>query len=289
MQTSISSRHGSFLILIGAFCFSTIGFVQAQAPEGATPYVLGALRMVGGGIALFLWCFWKGLLPERHPWPLKYVLPSVLGLIGFQMFFFKGVLAAGVAVGTVVAIGFSPIVVAVLGWLFLGERPKKLWYPATALALFGLVLLNVSGMEQANASAVFLPFAAGFSYACFFVFSKPLGNMHAPETVMTVLFLICGSCMLPIFWLYPSAWILTPKGVLVAVHLGVVATAFALTLTLAGLRTTPAATASTLSLAEPLAAAFLGFFLLNEPLTVFAVVGIFAIFLSVLILVLFSK
>ena len=44
--------HGPLLILAGALCFSTTGFVQALAPEGATPYVIGALRMAVGGIAL---------------------------------------------------------------------------------------------------------------------------------------------------------------------------------------------------------------------------------------------
>ena len=77
----------------------------------------------------------------------------------------------------------------------------------------------------------------------------------------------------------------TPVGALVALHLGVVTTAIAFSLTLAGLKVTPAATASTLSLAEPLSAACLGIFFLHEPLSLSAAVGIALIFGSVLILV----
>ena len=63
----------------------------------------------------------------------------------------------------------------------------------------------------------------------------------------------------------------------------------AFSLTLAGLKVTPAATASTLSLGEPLGAACLGLFFLNETLTFSAGVGIALIFLSVLLLVAFDR
>ena len=129
------------------------------------------------------------------------------------------------------------------------------------------------------------PLLAGFSYACYFVFSKPLARNAAPGSVMMVLCLLSGLCMLPVFWIYPAAWLATPMGALVALHLGVVTTAIAFSLTLAGLKVTPAATASTLSLAEPLSAACLGIFFLHEPLSLSAAVGIALIFGSVLILV----
>ena len=118
--------RGPLLILLGALCFSTTGTVQALSPEGATPYVIGALRMLVGGLALLLWCAFQGELPRFWRWPMRCVVPSTLALLGFQFFFFRGVLEAGVAVGTVVAIGFSPIVVALLGLIFLREKPAKM-------------------------------------------------------------------------------------------------------------------------------------------------------------------
>ena len=196
-----------------------------------------------------------------------------------------GLAEAGVAVGTVVAIGFSPIVVALLGLIFLREKPAKAWYPATGLALIGLILLNADAVGGASFAGMAFPLLAGFSYACYFVFSKPLAQNAAPGSVMMVLCLLSGLCMLPVFWIYPAAWLATPVGALVALHLGVVTTAIAFSLTLAGLKVTPAATASTLSLAEPLSAACLGIFFLHEPLSLSAAVGIALIFGSVLILV----
>lgn len=276
---------GPLLIVLGALCFSTTGTVQALAPEGATPYVIGALRMLGGGLALLAWCAMRGDLPRFWHWPMRCVVPSALALLGFQIFFFQGVLEAGVAVGTVVAIGSSPIAVALLGLAFLREKPAKAWYPATGLALLGLLLLNIDSVDGASVTGMAFPLLAGFSYACYFVFSKPLAQNASPESVMMVLFLLSGLCMLPVFWIYPAAWLATPAGALVALHLGVVTTAIAYSLTLTGLKVTPAATASTLSLAEPLSAACLGIFFLHEPVSLSVAAGIILIFGSVLILV----
>lgn len=173
--------RGPLLILLGALCFSTTGTVQALSPEGATPYVIGALRMLVGGLALLLWCAFRGELPRFWRWPMRCVVPSTLSLLGFQFFFFRGVLEAGVAVGTVVAIGFSPIVVALLGLIFLREKPAKAWYPATGLALIGLILLNADAVGGASFAGMAFPLLAGFSYACYFVFSKPLAQNAAPD------------------------------------------------------------------------------------------------------------
>lgn len=222
--------RGPLLILLGALCFSTTGTVQALSPEGATPYVIGALRMLVGGLALLLWCAFRGELPRFWRWPMRCVVPSTLALIG-------------------------------------------------------LILLNADAVGGASFAGMAFPLLAGFSYACYFVFSKPLAQNAAPGSVMMVLCLLSGLCMLPVFWIYPAAWLATPVGALVALHLGVVTTAIAFSLTLAGLKVTPAATASTLSLAEPLSAACLGIFFLHEPLSLSAAVGIALIFGSVLILV----
>lgn len=284
MKISLFSEKGPLLVLLGALFFSTTGFAQTQAPEGASPYVIGALRMLGGGVCLGIWCLFRGYSPCNYRWPLRYLLPSSLALVGFQLLFFKGLLLTGLAVGTVVSIGFSPVAVAVMGWLVLGEKPLRVWYPATGLALVGLVLLNFGGTGEVNPAAVLLPLGAGFAYASYFVFSKPLAQNNPPELVMMMLCLISGVCLLPVFWLFPVQWILSPRGLLVAAHLSIITTAGAFSLTLAGLRTTKAATASTLSLAEPLGAALLGLFFLHETVSGYGLTGMGCILAGVILL-----
>ncbi len=59
-------------------------------------------------------------------------------------------------------------------------------------------------------------------------------------------------------------WAIETDGLLVVLHLGLVATAMAYLLFARGLRTVPAVHAVTLSLAEPLTAATLGILVLKE-------------------------
>lgn len=249
--------RGPLLVLAGALCFSTTGFVQALAPEGATPYVIGGVRMMGGGLALLLWCALRGLLPRRDGWPpelvLKRVIPAALALVGFQICFFRGVQEAGVAVGTVAAHRLFPGGCGRTRFSAArGKAPVKIWYASTALAIAGLILLNWrNGGSGGGVSALVLPLAAGFCYACYYVFSKPLGQRHPPETVMMVLCLAGGVCLSPVFFLYPTAWMLSLPGALVALHLGVITTALAFSLTLAGLRETPRRPPRPLAWANP--------------------------------------
>jgi drug/metabolite transporter, DME family len=71
----------------------------------------------------------------------------------------------------------------------------------------------------------------------------------------------------------PLDWLATPRGVLVALHLGLLATAVAYVLFATGLGRVTVATAATMSLAEPLTAATLGVAVLGERLTVAGLAG----------------
>lgn len=284
-------RSGPLHLLAGALCFSTTGCAQALAPDGATPYVIGALRLALGFGALFCWCALKKSLPFGQTWSGREialnVLPATLALVGFQLCFFKGVLDAGIGVGTVASIGTSPIIVALLALVLLKEKPAPAWYGATFLAVLGLVLLNWQGMQKECGFALGMPLAAGFCYACYYVFSKPLSRAHPPETVMLVLFGLGGLVLSPVYALFPVAWVASPRGLAVALYLGVVATALAYTLTLTGLKTTRASTASTIGLAEPMAAACLGIFFLGEAMSAVTLAAMGCMLLGVLLLALF--
>lgn len=281
---------GSLAILLGALCASTTGTAQALAPEGATPLAMGTIRMLGGGISLLLLGLFTRNLPKREGWPLVRTVLCALGLVGFQLCFFVAIKSIGVAVGTVVAVGSSPIAVGLFGWLALGEKPSHIWYTATAIAVAGLTALTFSGGSTEGMNFDLIGFAlavlAGSSYAVFLVGIKPLLKVHDSAHIMTVVFLIGGLAMTPILFNQSLAWVPTVHGVLVILDLGILTTAVAFTLILYGMKTTPVAVTSTLGLAEPLGAALLGIFLLNEPVTVPALLGMGLIFCSMVLLVL---
>ena len=97
-----------------------------------------------------------------------------------------------------------------------------------------------------------------------------------------------GLILLPPLFSVDLHWLAQPRGLAVALHLGLVATALSYFLFARGLGV-PVATAVTLSLAEPLTAGLLGILVLGKRLTVPAFIGIGLLFTGLAILALGAR
>lgn len=257
--------RGTWLILGASVLWGTTGTAQALAPAGATPTGIGVLRLVIAGAALLSLTGVRGRIKGLHGWPLIPTLMAAAGVAAYQLFFFAGVAATGVAVGTMVAIGSSPVFAGVLAFLVRGERPAPRWYLATAMAVAGAVLLVLPGDRvEASAAGVLLALGAGLAYAGYAVAGKGVVDSRGPDAAMAVVFSAAALMLSPLLWTSDLTWALTARGAGVILHLGLIATAVAYVLFARGLTTVPVSTAVTLSLAEPLTAALLGITLLGE-------------------------
>jgi DME family drug/metabolite transporter len=277
--------RGYWLVLIAACLWGTNGTAQALAPQGAQPLVIGALRIALGGLTLLLIAGLRGALRDRRRWA---VLPTIIGslsIAAYQVFFFAGVARTGVAIGTIVGIGSTPILAGPIGFLVRGERPTRRWAFATALGVIGCALLIIVGEEvHIDLLGIFLAICAGGSYAVFATVSKGLLEEHPPEAVMAITFCLGALFISPLLFTADLHWLVQPSGILVIIHLGVITAAIGYTLFAQGLSLVPVATAATLTLAEPLTAGLLGVFFLHETLTLPAFVGILLIFAGLVIL-----
>ena len=281
--------QGPIFILIASLCFSTTGTSQALAPEGATPMVIGGLRLLLGFVALFFWCLFTNRMPNLKTWPKLVTLISALGILAYQMFFFAAAKATGVAVSAVVACGFIPISTGIVAFIFLKERPTTVWYLATLAAVIGLVLLSFTPDMQAQPIGLLLACMAATGYAFYAVFGKKVVAGNDPATVIMVLFAVGAILVSPVFFIFPMDWLLSVRGILVALHLGLIATALGYTTYMAGLKTTPASTCATINLSEAIMAACWGVFLLGEHLQALHWAGMAMIFGAVTLLTLKSK
>jgi DME family drug/metabolite transporter len=269
-----SSTRGAWLVLAAAACWGTTGTAQAFAPESATPLAVGAVRLAVGGTALLLLALGRRQL-HRGGWRFWPTAFAIAGIALYQICFFAAVRATGVAAGTVVAIGSAPILAGLIGLIFLGERPTLRWMVATAFAIAGCTLLVTGGGALTiNPVGILLALGAGGSYAAYSAASKNLLRDHSPDAVNAVAFFGGALLLAPLLLLVDLSWLATPRGVAVALELGLVATALAYVLYLRGLSLIPTATAVTLALMEPLVAATLGIVVLGERLTPVAWVGI---------------
>jgi DME family drug/metabolite transporter len=195
----------------------------------------------------------------------------------------------GVAVGTVVAVGSSPILAGLLVILVWRRRPTTHWLLATALAVSGVILLAGGGEVAIHPVGLALALATGLSYAVYVLATKRLLDDQPAERATAVVFGLGALLLTPILFLSDLSWLARPSGLLVVLHLGVVTIGLAYLLFAQGLTAVPAAAAVTLSLAEPLTAALLGLFFLGERLPAIGFVGIGLLFAGLLWLTVKAK
>lgn len=286
-QPPLNLSSGPWLVLGAALLWGTTGTAQAFAPAGFDPMVIGALRLLIGGLALLLLALVRGELKWKTAWRWRPLLLAALFTASYQLCFFAAVARTGVAVGTIVGIGSSPIAGGLLGWIFRGERPGRRWTGATVLAICGCVLLSLdSGNIAVDLLGILLALGAGVSYAAYALVIKGLLEHHSPNAVMALVVCLGALFLLPVFMInVDPTWLFQPRSIAVALHLGLATMALSYWLFARGLQRVQVATAVTLSLAEPMTAATLGIIVLGEQLTSRAFVGISLIFAGLVLLV----
>ena len=282
------------LVVAAAALWGTTGTARALGPDAASPSAVGAARLVVGGACLLL-AARAGLLVTARP-DAAADRPgpadagddrarrrgSALGLAvaagamaAYQPLFFGGVARTGVAVGTVVGIGSAPILAGVLGAVVRGERPGRRWWIATALALTGtLLLVGTGGADDVDPAGIGLAVGAGLAYSIYVLATKLLLDAGwAADAVTVRVFAWAGLVLVPVA-VAGLGPLLTPGGVLMVLHLGVLTVAVAYVLFGRGLRRVGVGVAGTLTLAEPATAATLGVIVVGERLGASTVAGI---------------
>jgi len=272
-MATVSPRVGVACILGGSALFATIGTAQAIGGLDATPLALGGARLIVASIALVL------LLPafgqQRGAivglWRRPAVIVAAVATAFFQVTFFAGVRAAGVALGTLLVIGSVPVFAGILSWTFLGQRPTVGWLAATGVCLAGLALLFSQGLMSGSPVGVALCLVTGLGIASYAVAART--QVH-PVSLMAAAFSLGALLMVPLLAFQPMDWLLHPKGIALALYLGLATMVLANWLQLRGLAVIGPAPTMTLNLAEPLIATMLGVLVLGESLTMLAVVGL---------------
>ena len=280
-------------VLAAALLFGTTGASQALGPEGTTPLSVGVMRMVIGGTVLAAIAF---TLAARHrrrrpPSPRLGIRPLALmvltgaSLAAYQPLFFLGTARNGVAVGTVVALGSAPILAGMLEWALTRRRPTATWMLATGLATVGVVLLGAGGEAGTGGGTdpmgLVGSVGAGATFAVIANAQRRLLDAGwDPFTVVGAM----GACAAAIFAcalpFVDVGWLAEPRGIAMALWLG---------LATWGLSGLTAATAATLTLAEPLTASILGVVVLGERLSPLAVAGLVVLAAGLALLALGSR
>lgn len=264
-----------------AALWGTAGTAQELLLPEAPPVAIAAIRcIIGGGVLLVI-----ALAPARRASLLATVRhggaplwSATAAMTVFQACYLLGIRSAGVALGTLVALGSAPAWAGMLA-AATGRRPRGRWVAATGLAVAGLALLVRADAGAAPISGVALAAVAGAAYGTYTTTSARL-RVTDRGAVVAVTFTVCGLVLLPSLAVTGGIPV-DADAVVGLAWLAVATTIVAYRLFLRGLVHLDAPAATTLSLLEPLTATLLAVTLVGERLTGPGVVGVAALLVGV--------
>jgi DME family drug/metabolite transporter len=255
-----------------------IGTLFGRA-AGLSALFVAAYRLLAGGglIVAFLTLTGSRRPAGRAPWTRI----AVIGLLSalFQSCYFAAISLTSVSLATLVTIGGTPVIVAVVEHARGRRALDRAGTVTIALALAGLGLLvgrpggGFSETAVLASAGLALLSAAGFA-AVTLLGTSPVTGLDE-LTLNGFAFSLGGMALLPLAAMLGGGLGFRPSlasaGLLAA--LGIGPTAVAYTLYFRGLRTASASTAALLSLIEPLTAAVLAALVLGNRLSATGIAG----------------
>jgi drug/metabolite transporter (DMT)-like permease len=203
--TAAARRKGVLLMLAAGLCWSTGGiFVRNVATADGWEIVFW--RSVFMVVFLFAALAWwhRGAVWSK----IAAVGPAGLlagALLAATFFFFVLSLARNTAANTYVLMATGPFFVALFGLVFLGERVKLRTWIAIAVAMAGITLMFVDGLDAGRSLGNLLALGVPMMFALNIVV---LRRMHATVDMVPAV-LIAG--LISIVVAAPFAWPLAPS------------------------------------------------------------------------------
>ena len=277
---SASSALGPVgLVLAAAMLWGTTGTAQHFAPAQFSPYWVGALRMVMAALFFIALALVVDRGQPSSATRRGRVLFCGLCMAVYNLSFFAGVKACGVALGTALAIGSGPIWAGLMQAVVQKRMPSPLWWLGTCIGVGGGIVMALAATDQQHLpwAGMALCLLAGCSYAAYALVNQALVVQARVATVNAKVFACSALLSLPV-----AAWLGGPlqasaSGWAVVVYLGVVATGVAYLLFSVGLRGMSAATGVALSKAEPITAFALSILIVGERPAWWSVLGLLAV------------
>ena len=280
MSDSKTNKHAGRsvgLSLLGNGLAGTAGTVAAIYAINTPSPVIGFVRLFIGAITLLILAPFLGgklsQLPRLITRPGVWIMGA--SSASYQVFFFASVDRTGVATAALITVGCIPVSAGIVGWIFLRERPSKIWYISTAIAISGLVIASLGELQTNDATGLIFAVIAGSGIGAYINAAKIEVRAGGHSSQLPGMAFLLGS--IGLFFVVRSdllqmEW--TTQTILLAVYLGAVTMGIANGIQMLGLRGISPGVASTMMLADPVTAAVLGVVVLGEEVTLNGTVGL---------------
>ena len=264
-------RQGALLIAFGGIIWGSNGVIANLV--SIHPLVIVFFRVFLAVIALGFFLLIRqrtDLLKLNQKGRSLIGLGLLLALTWSMLFAALQALPIGIAV---LLNYLAPVLVAILAPIILKEQVTKQSVLGLSISLFGIIL--VSGITEGflifNISGIGFGLIAAITYAMFIVLSKQVLKKVSCEALAFYTYLVAAIVLSPVPLYF--GFTLEVSDLIFLLILGVVNTAFAVTLYFYGLNLVRAQDAAVLAYIEPVSAMMFGFIFLFQVFTPIAIIG----------------
>ena len=264
---------GIFLLIIGASMLGGSGiFVKLS---DSSPSLIAFYRTLFALPFLYAWMKFE----ERNDsakiiWDKKTFFFLVLGGLCFALdmsIWNWSLTFTSVANATLMA-NIAPVFVVIFGVLFLGYKIEISFVVTLLLALMGVFLVILPG-EQIMVFGDSLGILAAVFYAGYILSIKDLTNILKPARTLFLVTIITTLCLLPISLIEADSLILSKSEFFILISYAIFSQTLAQGLITSGISKVSAHLSSLVLLMQPVAAAFYGWFFLQELLSPLQMAG----------------
>lgn len=259
------------VVLASGILFGTTGTATLIFDVEASSTSFAAARLGVGAAGLVAVSIFQRGLPELIAlWKRPRVQIMGVSVAFYMLTFFAAVSLAGAAVTSLVSISLAPLMAGAIARAFGKPWPGKTWAMATGLAAVGVVLLGLPESIEGGSNRILgaiLAALAGSAYAFFTVVgAKLVDDEHHATDGLAASFSIGAVILLP-FLIMDFSWLLTTKGLALALWLGLASTTLSYIMFGIGITHLAPGVVATLLLSEPAVATLLGVFVVGEPMS----------------------
>lgn len=267
------------LTTLAPIAWGTTYYVTQQFLPAESPLWGGAIRALPAGLVLLA-------LSRKRPHGSWWIKSLVLGTLNMGAFFALVYVAAQLLPTSVAAtiMATGPLVMMMLAWPLIGEKPQLLSLLGAALGIIGVCTMLFSASGTINPLGVLASLAAMVLSSIGYVLTKRWG---AGVDVLSLASwqLIAGALtLIPLALLIEGAPpALDGQAMLAFGYVSIIATAVAYVAWFTGLKHLSAGTVGLLGLLNPITGVLLGLALAGESFTLQQIVGILVVLVGILL------
>ena len=188
---------------------------------------------------------------------------------------------------TLLILSATPFIAAIIGWLWINERPRSITWIAMAFAIVGIYFMVRSGYQLGNSFGNLLALLSGFWFALMLVMARHVrkNDILGGTFVGGAICIFIGAIMALFFG---TGLKVTTQDLLIILGMGAFGIGIGITLVTWGASHVPAAEVSILVLIESVLGPVWPWLFLNEAMTLSEILGGTLVLGSVVVFALFS-